>query len=150
PKGAMLTHHNIVSNIKAAHEHIYIDENDRCLSFLPLCHSFERTAGYYAMIAGGAELYYAESVDTVAANMREAHPTIIISVPRLVEKMYSLVTKSVEEGSAVKQAIFAWAMKVGSKYADGQRGLVALEKKIADRLVFNTLKERTGGRIRLF
>lgn len=150
PKGAMLTHRNIVSNIKAAHQRIDIMDTDRCLSFLPLCHSFERTAGYYAMMAGGAEIYYAESVDTVAKNMTEAHPTIILSVPRLFEKIYNLVTKSVEEGSAVKQKIFNWAQKVGRKYADGQRGLVSMQKKLADKLVFDKLKERTGGRIRFF
>jgi len=150
PKGAMLTHRNIVSNIKAAHQRIDINEDDRCLSFLPLCHSFERTAGYYAMMAGGAEIYYAESVDTVAKNMTEAHPTIIMSVPRLFEKIYNLVTKSVEEGTAVKKKIFEWAQSVGRKYADGQRGLVSLQKKLADKLVFDKLKERTGGRIRFF
>ncbi len=150
PKGAMLTHRNIVSNIKAAHQRIDINEDDRCLSFLPLCHSFERTAGYYAMMAGGAEIYYAESVDTVAKNMTEACPTIIMSVPRLFEKIYNLVTKSVEEGTAVKKKIFEWAQSVGRKYADGQRGLVSLQKKVADKLVFDKLKERTGGRIRFF
>ncbi|MDZ7773679.1 MAG: long-chain fatty acid--CoA ligase [Balneolaceae bacterium] len=150
PKGAMLTHRNIVSNIKAAHQRIHIDENDRCLSFLPLCHSFERTAGYYAMLAGGAEIYYAESVDTVARNMTEACPTIIISVPRLFEKIYNLVTQSVEEGSAVKQKIFEWALQTGRRYVDGERGLVSLQKTLADKLVFDKLKERTGGRIRFF
>jgi long-chain acyl-CoA synthetase len=150
PKGAMLTHHNIVSNVKAAHDVIEISEEDRCLSFLPLCHSFERTAGYYAMIAGGAEIYYAESVDTVAKNMTEAHPTIVISVPRLFEKIYNLIHKNVKEGGALQQAIFNWALDVGQKYWEGKRGLVAAQKAIADRLVFNKLKERTGGRIRFF
>lgn len=150
PKGAMLTHRNIVSNVKAAHQQINITDEDRCLSFLPLCHSFERTAGYYAMMAGGAEIYYAESVDTVAKNMTEARPTIIMSVPRLFEKIYNLVAKSVEEGTAVKQKIFEWAQNVGRKYADGKRGLVSMQKKLADKLVFDKLKERTGGRIRFF
>lgn len=150
PKGAMLTHRNIVSNIKAAHQMLHIDGNDRVLSFLPLCHSFERTAGYYAMMAGGAEIYYAESVDTVAKNMTEAHPTIVLSVPRLFEKIYNLVTKSVEEGTAVKKKIFEWAISVGEQYVDGKRGLVSVQKKLADTLVFNKLKERTGGRIRFF
>ncbi len=150
PKGAMLTHRNIVSNIKAAHQRITIREDDRCLSFLPLCHSFERTAGYYAMLAGGAEIYYAESVDTVAKNMTEARPTIIMSVPRLFEKIYNLVSKSVEEGTVVKQKIFEWAQNVGRKYASGERGLVSLQKKLADKLVFDKLKQRTGGRIRFF
>ncbi|HKK45389.1 MAG TPA: long-chain fatty acid--CoA ligase [Balneolaceae bacterium] len=150
PKGAMLTHRNIVSNIKAAHQQIDISEDDRALSFLPLCHSFERTAGYYAMMAGGAEIYYTESVDTVAKNMTEAHPTIIMSVPRLFEKIYNLVSKSVEEGTAVKQKIFNWAQSVGKKYSKGKRGFTAIQKKLADKLVFDKLKERTGGRIRFF
>lgn len=150
PKGAMLTHRNIVSNVKAAHDAINITEGDRCLSFLPLCHSFERTAGYYAMIAGGAEIYYAESVDTVARNMTEAHPTIVISVPRLFEKIYNLVNKNVKEGSAIQQSVFSWALDVGEKYWKGKRGLISLQKKIADKLVFDKLKERTGGRIRFF
>ncbi|NBC04837.1 MAG: AMP-binding protein [Bacteroidetes bacterium] len=150
PKGAMLTHRNIVSNIKAAHDAININESDRCLSFLPLCHSFERTAGYYAMIAGGAEIYYAESVDTVARNMTEAHPTIVVSVPRLFEKIFNLVNKNVKEGSAIQQSIFSWALNVGKQYWNGKRGLTSVQKKIADKLVFDKLKERTGGRIRFF
>ncbi|MGN8226819.1 AMP-dependent synthetase/ligase [Gracilimonas sp. BCB1] len=150
PKGAMLTHHNIVSNVKAATQHIYWDENDRLLSFLPLCHSFERTAGYYAMISSGVEVYYAESVDTVSKNMPEAKPTIMISVPRLFEKMYNLIVKSVEEGSDTKKKIFNWAVETGRKYSEGKRGLVSLQKKIADKLVFDKLKERTGGHVRLF
>jgi len=150
PKGAMLTHRNIVSNIKSAHQAIHITEADRTLSFLPLSHSFERTCGYYAMIAGGAEIYFAESVDTVAKNMTEAHPTIVISVPRLFERIYSLVHKSVKEGSAIQQKIFEWALREGEKYWKGARGLTSLNKMIADKLVFNKLKERTGGRIRFF
>lgn len=150
PKGAMLTHNNIVSNVKAATQHIYWDDTDRLLSFLPLCHSFERTAGYYAMISSGVEIYYAESVDTVSRNMPEVKPTIMISVPRLFEKMYNLIVKSVEEGSDTKKKIFDWAVETGHKYAEGKRGLVAVQKKIADKLVFNKLKERTGGHVRLF
>lgn len=150
PKGAMLSHHNIVSNIKSAHQHLHVHDNDRCLSFLPLCHSFERTAGYYAMIAAGTEIYYAESIDTVAKNMIEAKPTLLLSVPRLFEKIYGLITKKAEEGSAIKKTIFEQAMKIGRKYADGQRGYIVPLKKIADKLVFDKLKERTGGRIRFF
>lgn len=150
PKGAMLTHRNIVSNVKAAHQKIHISEEDRCLSFLPLCHSFERTAGYYAMLAGGAEIYYAESVDTVAKNLTEANPTIVMSVPRLFEKIYNLVTKNVEEGTELKKKIFDWAFKVGRKYSSGERGFVSLQKTLADKLVFDKLKKRTGGRIRFF
>jgi len=150
PKGAMLTHKNIVSNIKACHQHIDVRNTDRCLSFLPLCHAFERTAGYYAMMAGGAEIYYAESVDTVARNMTEAYPTLIISVPRLFEKIYNLVVKNIEEGTSLKQTIFNWGLKVGKQYADGERGLTTLQKKLADKIVFDKLKQRTGGKVRFF
>jgi len=150
PKGAMLTQRNIVSNVKSAHEAISIGETDRCLSFLPLCHSFERTGGYYAMMAGGAEIYYSESVDTVARNMLEAKPTIVVSVPRLFEKIYNLVTKNVEEGSAIQQSIFNWSLAVGEKYWHGKRGFVSIQKVIADKLVFSKLRERTGGNIRFF
>ena len=150
PKGAMLTHNNIVSNVKAATQHIYWDDKDRSLSFLPLCHSFERTAGYFAIIACGAEIYYAESVDTVSKNMPEVKPTIMVSVPRLFEKIYNLIIKSVEEGSDTKKAIFNWAVEVGRKYSEGKRGFVAIQKILADRLVFDKLKQRTGGEIRLF
>lgn len=150
PKGAMLTHNNIVSNVKAATQHIYWDDTDRLLSFLPLCHSFERTAGYYATLSSGVEIYYAESVDTVSRNMPEVQPTIMISVPRLFEKMYNLIVKSVEEGSETKKKIFDWAVETGKKYAEGKRGLVSIQKKIADKLVFDKLKERTGGHVRLF
>ncbi len=147
PKGAMLTHRNITSNVKAAHNHLDIGDTDRSLSFLPLSHSFERTGGYYAMIAGGAEIFFAESVDTVSRNLTEVHPTILISVPRLFEKMYNLITKSVSEGSAAQQTIFNWAVGVGKKYNSGKRGFVSLQKQIANRLVFDKLKQRTGGRI---
>ena len=150
PKGAMLTHNNIVSNVKSATSHIYWDDKDRLLSFLPLCHSFERTAGYYAMIACGSEIYYAESVDTVSKNMPEVKPTVMISVPRLFEKIYNLIIKSVEEGSNAKKAIFHWAVEVGRKYSEGRRGFVAIQKRIADKLVFDKLKQRTGNHIRLF
>lgn len=150
PKGVILTHENVVSNVQAAHKVITITDSDRTLSFLPLCHSFERTAGYYAIMAGGAEIFYAESVDTVAKNLTEARPTIVISVPRLFEKIYNLILKSVNEGSDTKKKIFNWAISVGQQYADGKRGLVSLQKVIADKLVFDKLKQRTGGKVRIF
>jgi len=102
------------------------------------------------MIAGGAEIYYAESVDTVARNMLEAHPTIVVSVPRLFEKIYNLVTKNVQQGSAIQQSIFNWALSVGEKYWHGKRGIVSVQKTVADKLVFDKLKERTGGNIKFF
>lgn len=150
PKGVMLTHDNISSNIISAHTMLDINEQDRTLSFLPLCHSFERTGGYYAIISGGAEIYYAESIDTVSKNLIEARPTIVISVPRLFEKIYNLVLKSVDDAGGAKKKIFNWATKVGYDYVAGKRGLTALQLKIADKMVFSKLRERFGGRVKLF
>ncbi len=150
PKGVMLTHRNIVSNIKAGLQVIDIGENDRVLSFLPLCHAFERTGGYYCVLAGGAEIYYAESVDTVARNMVEVGPTLVVSVPRLFERIYTLVSRNVKEGSAMEQRIFEWALRVGRKYEYGSRGFASLQRRLADRLVFDKLRRRTGGNIKFF
>ncbi|MCH8569746.1 MAG: long-chain fatty acid--CoA ligase [Balneolales bacterium] len=150
PKGVMLSNNNLVSNVKAAHKIIDIGPDDRTLSFLPLCHAFERVAGYYAIMGGGAEIFYAESVDTVSKNLTEARPTIVISVPRLFEKMYNIVLKNVQAGSNIKQGIFNWSINVGRKSVKSDGFILGLQKKIADRLVFNKLKERTGGRVRIF
>lgn len=151
PKGAMLSHWNICSNINGVLEHIpEFDLIDRSLSFLPICHSFERMGGYYTMMGIGAEIYFAESVDTVSKNLLEAKPTILISVPRLFEKIYSAIKKNIDQGSGTKKAIFNWAVGVGAKHAAGKRGLISLQKNLADKLVFDKLKERTGGRIKFF
>jgi long-chain acyl-CoA synthetase len=151
PKGAMLSHGNICSNINGVLKHIpEFDLIDRSLSFLPICHSFERMGGYYTMMAIGAEIYFAESVDTVSKNLLEAKPTILISVPRLFEKIYSAIKKNIDQGSGAKKAVFNWAVNVGSRYASGKRGLTSIQKTLADRLVFDKLKERTGGRIKFF
>lgn len=150
PKGVMLTHDNICSNVKAAHMVLELGETDRTLSFLPLCHSFERTGGYYAMLSGGAEVYYAESVDTVSKNLIEARPTVVVSVPRLFEKIFNLIQKGVNEAGGAKAKIFKWATGVGERYAKGERGLVSIQQKIADKLVFSKLRDRFGGRVRMF
>lgn len=150
PKGVMLSNDNLVSNIKAAHKVISIGPADRTLSFLPLCHAFERVAGYYAMMGGGAEIFYAESVDTVSKNLVEGRPTIVVSVPRLFEKMYNIVLKNVQEGSAVKKGIFNWGIGVGKKAAVSSSPFVKIQKALADKLIFNKLKDRTGGRVRIF
>ena len=150
PKGAMLTHANICTNVHSSLARIPVQETDRLLSFLPLCHAFERTGGYYAVLAAGAEIYYAESVDTVAKNLPEVNPTIVVSVPRLFEKVYNTVMKSAMEGSNVKKAIFNWALEVGEKYWQGKRGIISIQKNLADKLVFQKLKDRTGGNIRFF
>ncbi|MFN3386885.1 MAG: AMP-dependent synthetase/ligase [Candidatus Thermochlorobacter sp.] len=155
PKGVMLTHRNICENIKSSVACLPIDSSDRALSFLPLCHSYERTAGYYVMFACGAEIYYAESIETVSLNITEAKPTIVITVPRLFERIKSTLYKNLDAGPASRKKIFLWAIGVGQKFAKAKREgkvspLLALQRAIADKLVFSKVRERFGGRIRYF
>ena len=156
PKGVMLTHDNIYSNVMVGKAAIPFGGADACLSFLPLSHIFERTAGHYMMLATGTSIAYAESVDAVALNMTEVRPTLVLSVPRLYEKMYARVLENAVSGGAVKRRIFFWARKVADRWADmtlaggTPRGLLAVQYRIAKRLVFSKLQARTGGRLRYF
>ena len=155
PKGVMLTHRNLVSNIKASASVIPFTDADTLLSFLPLCHSFERMAGYYTAIACGATVAYAETVETVRDNLLEVHPTVVTTVPRLFERIYTRMMKQVDSSPAPRQRIFHWAVNVGRQYARARKaGLVSpflkVQHTVADRLVFSKLKHRTGGRIRFF
>ena len=155
PKGVMLTHHNLVSNIIASADVIPIGEADVLLSFLPLCHSFERMAGYYTAMACGATVAYAESVETVRDNLLEVRPTIVTTVPRLFERIYNRMMKQVDSSPPVRQKIFHWAVDVGMRHAKARKSgaipaALQLQHKVASKLVFSKLKERTGGRIKFF
>ena len=156
PKGVMLTHKNIISNVNAVHEIIEIGPTDLFLSFLPLCHVFERMAGYYTALSGGAQIAYAESIEKVSSNLVEIKPTVMTAVPRLFERMYSKINKGVEASPEKKQKIFKWAVDTGSKYHKAKKmeaGVpfaLSLKHKLADKLVFSKVKEKTGGRLRFF
>lgn len=155
PKGVMLTHANLASNIIASAQVIDFGASDTLLSFLPLSHSFERMAGYYTAFACGATIAYAESVETVRDNMLEVKPTIVTTVPRLFERIYSRVIKQVDSGSPVKKRIFRWAIAVGKRHARARRHgrvnpLLSAQHAIADKLVYSKLRERTGGRMKFF
>jgi long-chain acyl-CoA synthetase len=156
PKGVMLTHDNIVSNVQGAQKAVPFDGHDVALSFLPLSHIFERMAGHYLMFHVGCSIAYAESIDTVPINMQEVRPTIVCSVPRLYEKMYARVLENALAGSAIKKNIFFWARKVADRWADEKlagrepKGLLAAQYGLAQKLVFSKLKARTGGRLRYF
>ncbi len=121
PKGVMLSHNNILSNVNGALNVLPISQSDVFLSFLPLCHIFERMAGYYTAFATGGTIYYAESIDSVAQNMLEVHPTIITTVPRLFERIYSKILKNVEKQPPSKQKIFYWAIETGKLYAQAKK-----------------------------
>ena len=156
PKGVMLTHDNLYSNVMAAAACIPFEGKDVCLSFLPLSHIFERMAGHYLMLHVGCSIAYAESIDTVPVDMQAVRPSIVLSVPRLYEKMYARVLENALSGGAVKKRIFFWARAVAERWADVRlaggtpRGLLALQYRIAQRLVFSKLQQRTGGRLRYF
>jgi len=155
PKGVMLSHYNIWSNVQAVLQMIPIGGGDECLSMLPLSHSYERMVDY-TLFQAGVIINYAESFDTVAANLQEVKPTVVLSVPRLYEKVYARVLENALSGSAVKRTIFFWAKRAGEQWATRAlaglpipRGL-AFKKKLADKLVFSKLQARTGGRVRFF
>ena len=155
PKGVMLTHKNIVSNVHGALESIPISSKDVFLSFLPLCHIFERMSGYYTGFACAGTVYYAESIETVSQNILESKPTIITTVPRLFERIYSKIIKNVEKEAVHKQKIFYWAVEIGKKYSKAKKEnniplKLKLNYRIADKLVFSKLKEKMGGRLRFF
>jgi len=155
PKGVMLSHHNIWSNVQAVLQMIPIGSGDECLSMLPLSHSYERMVDY-TLFQAGVIINFAESFDTVATNLGEVKPTVVLSVPRLYEKVYGRVLENALSGSAIKRTIFFWAKRTGEQWATlSLAGLpipggLALKKKVADRLVFAKLQARTGGRIRFF
>jgi len=157
PKGVMLTHWNLASNAEAGLQALpEVGPDDTCLSFLPLCHSFERLVGYYAMLQAGVTIAYAEGVEKVPQNMGEVRPTFMASVPRLYEKMYARVNEKVANDPPLRQKIFKWAIGVGreifahrvNKTEPG--GLLKLQFAVANKLVFSKIKERVGGRMRLF
>ena len=155
PKGVMLTHDNIHSNVVGTRDRIPFDGNDVSLSFLPLSHIFERM-GDYMMFATGSSIAYAEGIESVPINMQETRPTIVLSVPRLYEKMYARVLQNALASGAIKRRIFFWAKHVAERWADvtlaGGRvsWLLSKEYAIAQALVFSKVRERTGGRLRYF
>jgi long-chain acyl-CoA synthetase len=155
PKGVMLTHNNMVSNIHAASECIPIADDDVLLSFLPLCHSYERMAGYYTALACGATIAYAESVETVRDNMLETHPTVITTVPRLFERIHTRIMRRIENSPPVRRKIFHWAVGVGKRYAKARKQksisrMLQMKYSIAESLVFKRIKEQTGGKMKYF
>lgn len=157
PKGVMLTHKNIVSNTRSCMQFLpVIDNRDVFLSFLALAHSYERTVGYYLAYSKGAKVAYAESIETLARNMMEIRPTIMLCVPRLLERVYDRVMSNVESQKKSKQRIFQWAIRTGEKrrkkHENHERipaGL-AIKYNIAQNMVFKKIIKRTGGRIRFF
>ncbi|HEU4596478.1 MAG TPA: AMP-binding protein, partial [Pyrinomonadaceae bacterium] len=116
PKGVMLTHSNLVSNMIDSGERLDFGERDTCLSVLPLSHVFERVA-MYMYLSHGMTVFYAESLEKVGDNMREIRPTIVVAVPRLYEKIYGRIKQKGAEGGKAKAALLTWAVEVGKTWA---------------------------------
>jgi len=155
PKGVKLLHSNLVSNILDSLKVLVVDNTDTFLSFLPLSHSFERMAGHLLATSVGASISYAQSTETVLADMKEVNPSVMASVPRLYEKMYAGVQAKFATGSPLKQNIAHWAIETGKKYATKRKkgsvsGFLKMKNGLADKLVFSKVKELLGTRFRFF
>jgi len=155
PKGVMLTHGNFVSNIETLASIVRFGHPDYVLSFLPLSHVLERMVTF-AFLSRGCSIGYAESVETVAENLLEVRPHIMVSVPRLFEKLYARVMETVLSGSGLKKKIFFWAARVGLAYShktlnrQPASGWLKFRRKLAHTLVFSKILQKTGGRVRFF
>ena len=156
PKGVMLTHGNLCANIASTVKGIEFTDDDTLLSFLPLSHVFERMGGHFSSFSKGCTIYYAEGIEKVADNMGEVKPTLMLSVPRLYEKMYTGVMEKVKAGSPLKQKIFFWSLNVGQKVMEHSLinkpvpFLLGLKHKIATKLAFSKIHDRVGGKLRFF
>jgi long-chain acyl-CoA synthetase len=153
PKGVMLSHGNIISNLFAGHAIVPVDETDMSLSFLPLSHSFERTVSY-VYLANGVTIVFAESMDTIGRDMQTVRPTVMTGVPRVYEKFKARIF---ERGASLPQprrTLFFWGTRVAMARARAAQkgtlgGVLALEAKVADKLVFAKIRESVGGRLRV-
>ncbi|MFZ9331484.1 MAG: AMP-dependent synthetase/ligase [Chitinophagaceae bacterium] len=151
PKGVMLSHQNIMENVQNVEEIVSAVANasDRCLSFLPLNHIFERMVSYIYMYIG-VSIYYAESIDTVGDNLKEVKPTLFTTVPRLLEKVYEKIMAKGRELTGVKKNLFFWAVGVANKFElDKNQGFVYnIQLAIANKLIFSKWRDALGGNVK--
>jgi long-chain acyl-CoA synthetase len=154
PKGVMLTHDNILANCDSNLEALNLGENDTVLSFLPVAHAFERTAGYYTVMAAGGTIAYAEGLTQLAQNLLEVEPTVVLTVPRLLEVIHSRIMRTVEAGSPLRRKLFHEAIATGTRAAECRhRGRrmpphLAIAMTLYRRLVFGRIRSIFGKRLR--
>jgi long-chain acyl-CoA synthetase len=150
PKGVMLTHGNILSNVEASKDVVPSADNQRALSFLPLCHIYERTTVYIYM-RSGLGIYYAESMDTIVPNIQEIHPHVFTAVPRLLEKVYDRIVSKGYELTGLKKKIFFWAVNLGLQYdpAKDMGWWYNFRLKYARKLIFSKWQQALGGNIKV-
>ena len=151
PKGVMLSHHNVVSNVLSSSKRLPLTIGEAsALSFLPVCHIFERVILYIYMY-NSVSVYFAESLETIADNLSEVKPQVMTAVPRLLEKVYDKIYAKGEELSGVKQKLFYWAVNIGLQYEPyGQNGAwYEFKLKIARKLILSKWQEALGGNLKL-
>ena len=154
PKGVMLSHNNILSNVAACTQAFPIYPDDLFLSFLPLCHTFERTVGYYSPMMGGATVAYARGIPVLAEDLLTLRPTAIVSVPRIFERVYGKIKTQLETKSSLAQKLFNLAVEVGwsrFQYLQGRgpHRLSHLLWPLLNKLVASKVMAKLGGRVRL-
>jgi long-chain acyl-CoA synthetase len=153
-KGVMLSHHNILWDLDSGVKVIDIYTNDVFLSFLPLSHTLERTVGYYLAIKAGSTTAYARSIPQLAEDLVTIKPTILISVPRIFERVYAKIQDKLEKDSAVARALFNLAVEIGWLHFEHQQGRTSWSPKlllwpVLEKLVASKIKEKLGGRLRI-
>ena len=147
-KGVMLSHNNIVSNVKAVDPRFNITPDFKVLSFLPLCHIYERMVNYIYQFKG-VSIYYAESMGTIADNLKELKVNLFVTVPRLLERVYDKIIGKGKDLKGIKKVIFFWAVSLGLKYKDtGNSWWYNFKLKIARKLIFSKWQQALGGEIR--
>jgi long-chain acyl-CoA synthetase len=153
PKGVMLSHRNLISNVFAGHTMVPVNDEDVALSFLPLSHSFERTVSY-VYLTFGVTIVYAESMDTIGRDLPIVKPTIMTGVPRVYEKFQARVLERGRTLTQPRRTLFEWGLRIGTARAKAEtsgkvvRGLLGVEVAVAERLVFSKIRENVGGRLR--
>ena len=148
PKGVMLSHNNLLSNVIACKMSIPADENSRVLTFLPVCHVYERMLHYLYMYCGSS-IYFAESMDTIGPNLVEVKPHVFTAVPRLLEKVFDKIMLKGEELTGLKRKIFFWSVRVAEQYHTGKLGFwYKIKLAIARKLVFSKWQQALGGEVR--
>jgi long-chain acyl-CoA synthetase len=147
PKGVMLSHNNLLSNVLTCREIIPADGQSRVLTFLPSCHVYERMLQYLYMYCG-AEIYFAESMDTIGANIKEVKPHVFTAVPRLMEKVFDKIMITGNALTGIKRKLFFWAVELAESYSPkGNSAYYNFKLKIARKLIFSKWQEALGGNV---
>lgn len=147
PKGVMLTHNNLLSNVKACEPRLPVGSSAKALSFLPVCHVFERMLLYLYQFTG-VSIYFAENLDTIGDNLKEVKPNVFTAVPRLLEKVFDKIVAKGEALTGIKKKLFFWALKLGEEYdVRGKSGFYKFKLGIARKIIFSKWQEGLGGNV---